>query len=55
LTNVTLPYVLQLAKKGLERAVAENPALAEGVNIRRGKVTNPAVAATFGMDCVSTN
>src|SRR5205823_14773779 len=51
LTNVTLPYVLQLAKKGLDRAVRENPALAGGVNIREGKVTNSAVAATFGLDC----
>jgi alanine dehydrogenase len=53
LTNVTLPYVLQLAKKGLERAIRENPALAQGVNIRQAKVTNPAVAATFGLDCVT--
>jgi alanine dehydrogenase len=53
LTNVTLPYVLQLAKKGFDRAVAENQALAQGVNIRRGKVTNPAVAATFGFECSS--
>jgi alanine dehydrogenase len=52
LTNVTLPYVLQLAKKGYTQAVRENPALAQGVNIRQGQVTNPAVAATFGMDCV---
>src|SRR5205823_2101320 len=51
LTNVTLPYVLQLAKKGLDRAVRENAALAQGVNIRQGKVTNPAVAATFGLEC----
>jgi alanine dehydrogenase len=51
LTNVTLPYVLQLAKKGFERAVAENPGLAQGVNIRKGKVTNPAVAATFQLPC----
>jgi alanine dehydrogenase len=51
LTNVTLPYVLQLAKKGLDRAVRESPALAQGVNIRQGKVTNPAVAATFGLEC----
>ncbi len=51
LTNVTLPYVLQLAKKGLDRAVRENPALAQGVNIRQGKVTNPAVAATFQLPC----
>jgi alanine dehydrogenase len=52
LTNVTLPYVLQLAKKGLDRAVRESPALAQGVNIRQGQVTNPAVAATFGLECV---
>ncbi|MCI0459827.1 MAG: alanine dehydrogenase, partial [Gemmataceae bacterium] len=52
LTNVTLPYVLQLAKKGLDRAVRENPGLGQGVNIRQGKVTNPAVAATFGLECV---
>jgi len=54
LTNVTLPYALQLAKKGLDRAVRENPALAQGVNIRRGEVTNPAVAATFGMACAAS-
>src|SRR5262249_45868619 len=52
LTNVTLPYVMQLAKKGYARAVKENAALAHGVNIRQGKVTNPAVAETFGMPCV---
>jgi alanine dehydrogenase len=52
LTNVTLPYVLQLAKKGLDRAVKEHSALAQGVNIRNGKVTSPAVAETFGLDCV---
>ena len=47
LTNVTLPYVLQLAVKGFDRAVRENRGLAEGVNIRQGKVMNPAVAETF--------
>src|SRR5437588_1715704 len=52
LSNVTLPYVLQLAKKGLDRAVGENAALAQGVNIRQGKVTNHAVAGTFGLECV---
>jgi alanine dehydrogenase len=53
LTNVTLPYILQIARKGLDRAVQDNPALAQGVNIRQGKVTNPAVAATFGLECAS--
>ncbi len=51
LTNVTLPYVLQLANKGFERAVQENAGLAQGVNVRHGQVTNPAVAETFGLTC----
>jgi alanine dehydrogenase len=51
LCNVTLPYVLQLAKKGLDRAVKDSPPLARGVNICRGNVTNPAVAETFGLAC----
>jgi alanine dehydrogenase len=55
LTNVTLPYVQELARKGLERAVRENPALAQGVNILRGAVTNPAVAATFGLPCAGVS
>jgi alanine dehydrogenase len=54
LTNVTLSYVLQLAKKGLDGAVRENVGLAQGVNIREGKVTNAAVAETFGLECVTT-
>lgn len=50
LTNVTLPYVLQLAKKGLERACKENAGLAAGVNVKNGRVTNAAVAETFGLE-----
>jgi alanine dehydrogenase len=53
LSNVTLPYVLQLAKKGLDTALRDNPGLAQGVNIRGGKVTNQAVAATFGLPCAA--
>ena len=52
LTNVTLPYALQLATKGPEKAIKDNPALREGVNIKAGKVTNLAVAETFGLECV---
>jgi alanine dehydrogenase len=51
LTNVTLPYVLQLARKGTEKALGENAALKQGLNIFKGKVTNPAVAETFGLEC----
>jgi len=52
LTNVTLPYVLQLVRKGFEKAVTDNAALAQGVNAREGKITNPAVAETFHLACV---
>lgn len=51
LTNVTLPYVLQLVRKGFAAAIEQNAALAQGVNIHEGKVTNPAVAETFGLAC----
>jgi alanine dehydrogenase len=51
LTNVTLPYVLQMARKGLDQAIHNNPALTPGVNIHAGKVTNPAVAETFNLPC----
>src|SRR5262249_19626916 len=53
LTNVTLPYVLQLAKKGFDKAIAESPALKLGVNIHAGKVTNAAVAETYELTCTS--
>ncbi|HJZ94687.1 MAG TPA: alanine dehydrogenase [Gemmataceae bacterium] len=50
LTNVTLPYVLQLANKGVEKASRENPGLAQGVNIKQGRVTHAPVAETFGLE-----
>lgn len=52
LCNVTLPYALEIAVKGLAKAVGENPFLARGVNIHRGRVANQAVASTFGLQCV---
>ena len=51
LTNATLPYALRLADKGWRRARADDPGLAEGVNITDGKVTYPGVAEAFGMTC----
>ncbi|MGB9660506.1 MAG: alanine dehydrogenase [Moorellaceae bacterium] len=49
LTNATLPYVLELANKGWRRAAEEDPALAKGVNVVRGKLTNPGVAEACGL------
>ena len=49
LCNVTLPYVLQLVKHGWRNLAAADPGIAEGVNIDQGRVTNQAVASTFGL------
>ena len=49
LTNVTLPYTLEIATKGLERAVTEDPAFALGVNAYAGTLTNEGVAQAHGL------
>jgi alanine dehydrogenase len=49
LCNVTLPWVLQLANRGISEACRDLAPLASAVNIRAGSVTNQAVAETFGM------
>jgi alanine dehydrogenase len=49
LCNVTLPFALSIASLGLAGAVAHDARIASAVNVHRGKVTNKAVAATFGL------
>ncbi|WP_437193826.1 alanine dehydrogenase [Planctomicrobium sp. SH527] len=53
LCNVTLPYVLQIANRGLAGACAVVPGLVDAVNIADGQITNKAVAETFGMPYVA--
>ena len=48
LTQATEPYVAQLVGKGIERALAENQGLAQGVNTENGKITYGAVAKALG-------
>jgi alanine dehydrogenase len=56
LTNVTLPYVLQLARHGWRDALLESPALRHGLNLADGKVVLPALAELYDMPlfCAST-
>ena len=49
LTNSTLPYVEQIADNGLREAVAQDSALARGVNVIDGKLTYQAVAEAHGL------
>jgi len=51
LTNVTLPYVLAIANKGIRRAVIEDPALAKGVNIYKGSITCQGVSDAMDQSC----
>ena len=49
LTNATLPYALQLANKGWEKACAENNELKLGLNVVKGKVVYQGVAEAFNL------
>ena len=44
LCNAALPYVISLADRGAEAALAADPSLADGLNVRRGRIEHPAVA-----------
>jgi alanine dehydrogenase len=48
LTNVTLPYLAELASLGVAGAVERDPALALGVNTLGGAVVNAPVAEALG-------
>ncbi len=50
LTNVTLPYALQLANKGWKKACAENKGLQKGLNIVHGEVVYEAISNAFDLD-----
>lgn len=49
LTNVTMPYAIQLANKGWKKAILDNKELELGLNIAHGKVTYRDVAGTFDL------
>src|SRR5206468_11834496 len=49
LTNVTFPYLLRIARKGLKQAIKEDPSLAPGVNTYAGKLTCAPVAEAQGL------
>ncbi|MGG3571305.1 alanine dehydrogenase [Bacillus gobiensis] len=52
LTNVTIPYGLQIANKGVKNAINENAALKSGVNVMNGEITYQAVARDLGYNYV---
>ncbi|HZI98315.1 MAG TPA: alanine dehydrogenase [Actinomycetales bacterium] len=49
LTNVTMPYAVELANRGWREALAVDPALALGLNVHAGEVAYAPVAEAHGM------
>ncbi|PMR66860.1 alanine dehydrogenase [Halomonas heilongjiangensis] len=52
LTNATLPFVMALADKGWQQALADDPHFAAGLNVHDGRITYAAVAEAFGLESV---
>lgn len=53
LTNVVLPYGLELADLGVKRALLSDQALLKGLNVIGGRVVCPPVAEALGYECHS--
>ena len=52
LTNVTLPYAVELANRGWQAALRADPALALGLNTHDGALTNAPVAEAHGYESI---
>jgi len=50
LSNATLPYALKMANMGVIEAMRSDSALAKGMNVYDGKVTNKFVAEALNLD-----
>lgn len=52
LEAATLPYLVQIADKGVQKALMENPALRKGLNTMHGKLTCKSVGDSLHMPSV---
>ena len=50
LNNATLPFIIALASKGYNQALADDPHLRNGLNVHHGRITCKAVADALGYD-----
>ena len=55
LTNMTLPYILEISEKGWKEAVRSNNEIKEGLNIISGKVVNKNVSEAFNVEYFNTD
>ncbi len=49
LNNATLPYIIELANQGIEKALFSNKHLGNGLTTHQGKLTSKAVATALNM------
>ncbi len=47
LTNATMPYIVQLADLGIDKALVAAPELCEALNARGGRIVHPQVASAL--------
>jgi alanine dehydrogenase len=52
LTNVTLPYIMEIANRGWREALKRDPSLAQGLNTYEGQISCPPVAEAHGLPAV---
>lgn len=50
LGNATLPFVMKIAKEGVQTALQNNPHLANGLNVAEGYIAHEAVARDLSME-----
>lgn len=55
LTNATMPYAVKLANLGFKKAMEQDPGLAKGMNVYKGKVCYKGVADAFGLGYTPLN
>ncbi|MCF7802972.1 MAG: alanine dehydrogenase [Candidatus Marinimicrobia bacterium] len=52
LTNATAPYALEIANRGIDDILRNDPELRGGLNVYKGKVTHKGVAEAFDLEYV---
>lgn len=53
LNNATLPFILDLANKGVRQAMLDNVNLLNGLNIYQGHITHPGVSSAYGLPYIA--
>lgn len=51
LASATLPGLLELAEKGVDKTIMDNYSMKMGLNVAEGGVTHPKVAESLGVPC----